>query len=167
MLRLILMRHAKAETPGGSPDYDRSLTARGQGAATLIGRELRRVGFEPQLVLCSTAVRTQQTLDRVVAELGQSPKTNLIPELYNAATSTLIEQIELNGEDAATLLVIGHNPATEDAVRLLASEQGDVSLPSGFPTAALAVVDFEAITWPDIRPGRGRLNRFITPRDLE
>jgi phosphohistidine phosphatase len=39
-------------------------------------------------------------------------------------------------------------------------------LEAGFPTAAFAVIDFDAQSWADVQPGSGVLDRFITPDDL-
>ena len=35
-----------------------------------------------------------------------------------------------------------------------------------FPTAALAVLDFDVDRWRDIAPGTGALVDFVRPRDL-
>jgi phosphohistidine phosphatase len=35
-----------------------------------------------------------------------------------------------------------------------------------FPTAALAVIDFEAKAWSAIKPGKGTLAAFVTPKGL-
>jgi phosphohistidine phosphatase len=35
-----------------------------------------------------------------------------------------------------------------------------------FPTAAAAVIAFDAESWAEIEPGAGRLNYFITPKRL-
>jgi phosphohistidine phosphatase len=35
-----------------------------------------------------------------------------------------------------------------------------------FPTAALAVLEFDIEKWRDIRPGEGALLDFIRPKDL-
>jgi phosphohistidine phosphatase len=40
-------------------------------------------------------------------------------------------------------------------------------LQAKFPTAALAVIDFEAPRWSDLATGKGELLRFIVPRDLD
>ena len=36
-----------------------------------------------------------------------------------------------------------------------------------YPTAALAVIDFEAPRWRDLAEGEGMLERFVAPRDLD
>ena len=35
-----------------------------------------------------------------------------------------------------------------------------------FPTAALAVLDFDVERWRDLKPGTGKLVDFIRPKDL-
>jgi phosphohistidine phosphatase len=71
------------------------------------------------------------------------------------------------------VMVIGHNPGLEELAALLAREpvrrkereRRDV-LEEKFPTAALAVLDFEIDRWRDIQPGEGKLVDFVRPRDL-
>ena len=57
---LVLVRHAKAETPGEQPDFDRALTATGRADADAAGAWLADHGLRPQLVLCSAARRTRR-----------------------------------------------------------------------------------------------------------
>jgi phosphohistidine phosphatase len=35
-----------------------------------------------------------------------------------------------------------------------------------FPTAALAVIEFEVDRWDQVAPGTGRLRAFVRPKDL-
>jgi len=70
-------------------------------------------------------------------------------------------------------MVVGHNPGLEDLANLLAREpvrrkervRRDV-LEEKFPTAALAVLNFDVEKWRDIRPDEGALADFVRPRDL-
>ena len=64
MLTLTLFRHAKSSwaTPG-LPDFDRPLAPRGEEAAPLMAAFLAESGLAPDLVLCSSARRTRETLD--------------------------------------------------------------------------------------------------------
>jgi phosphohistidine phosphatase len=65
--------------------------------------------------------------------------------------------------------MIGHNPGFEELARLLVG-YGDryafARMGQKFPTAALAVLDFDAEDWRDLKPGSGRLERFVTPASL-
>jgi phosphohistidine phosphatase len=68
-----------------------------------------------------------------------------------------------------TVLVIGHNPGFEELAKLLIGEgdmDGILRLGQKYPTAGLAVIDFELESWRDIDKKSGRLERFVTPKSL-
>ena len=68
---LILMRHAKSDWSSGVlEDHDRPLNARGQVAAAALGDWLRSKEWLPGEVLCSTATRTRENLQRVPASVA-------------------------------------------------------------------------------------------------
>ena len=70
--RLFLLRHAKSSWDDpGLDDHDRPLAPRGRRASELIAEHLRRERIEPSLVLCSSARRTRETLERVMPALGR------------------------------------------------------------------------------------------------
>ena len=68
-----------------------------------------------------------------------------------------------------TPMVVGHNPAIERLALMLAGH-GDAELLAAMerklPTAALAVIDFDAKAWSSIKPGKGTLTAFVTPKGL-
>lgn len=169
MLRLLLMRHGKAEPYEGElADFDRTLAPRGHHAAALIGNHIGRADLTPDQVLCSPSARTRQTASIVIGALSGRPDIVFPPKLYNASTGIFIEQIQQFGGNAKILLVVGHNPATEEATELLRRiEDSTIQPPADFPTAALAVLEFAVADWPAIKPGSGRLIAFVLPRSLE
>jgi phosphohistidine phosphatase len=72
-------------------------------------------------------------------------------------------------DDARTVLLIGHNPGLGSfAVSLCGagSSKALERMSAKFPTAALAVIDFDAERWSQIATGAGRLEAFIPPKDL-
>jgi len=68
------------------------------------------------------------------------------------------------------LMLVGHNPALEDAARLLAGA-GDAralaAMRRKYPTAAVAELSFEVDRWSDVSRDTGYLARFVRPKDLE
>jgi len=68
------------------------------------------------------------------------------------------------------LLLVGHNPAIADIANALVRKKQSSSalsrLQQDYPTAALAVIDFDAESWVEVAPGRGRLERFETPASI-
>jgi phosphohistidine phosphatase len=70
-------------------------------------------------------------------------------------------------------MIVGHNPGLEQCAAILAREpvrpreqhRHDV-MEEKFPTAALAVLDFDIAGWNQLSPGDGRLVDFVRPADL-
>lgn len=76
MKRLWLLRHAKSswEDPG-LPDPDRPLAPRGRRAAELLAAHLAASDVRPGVVLCSSSLRTRQTLAAILPALGDALAT--------------------------------------------------------------------------------------------
>lgn len=168
MLRLLLLRHAKAAWPPGIPDLDRPLAQRGREAAALMGGYLKSEGFDPDLVLVSPARRTQETWDLVSPILGDID-TRRDGRIYEAPVARLVTVLQDVEPGPKTLLMIGHNPGFEDLVGFLVGEgdmDGIMRLSQKYPTAGLAVIDFPHESWSEIRRKSGRLERFVTPKSL-
>jgi phosphohistidine phosphatase len=168
MPRLLLLRHAKSSwAEPGKPDRERPLAPRGREAAERMAQEMSARGLLPDRILCSPARRTGETLAALLPHLPKSVDLQLVDELYEAP-GDYRSTIALNGGDAASLLVVGHNPAMHaTAVELIGSADRKTiaDIVAKYPTGALAVIDFNG-RWADIRPGGGRLSAFIRPRDL-
>ncbi len=68
---MYLLRHAKSSwDEPGRPDRERPLAPRGVRDAKRVAKHLRRQGVAPELVLCSPAVRTRETLELVLPALA-------------------------------------------------------------------------------------------------
>ena len=90
MDRLILFRHAKAERDSESgDDFDRPLAPRGRSEAKAMGEQLAALGFRPDLVLISPALRTRETWELAAEALPPGVETCLEPRLYNADSTAI------------------------------------------------------------------------------
>jgi phosphohistidine phosphatase len=161
---LILLRHAKSDYPAGTADHDRPLAPRGVREAALAGDWLRANAPAPDAVLCSTATRTRQTLQRT----GLDAPVRYVDDLYDAAPGTVIATINTVADDVATLLVIGHEPAMSSVALGLAGAPGtDASvaqrISEKFPTSGIAVVHVPG-RWADVQLGSAALVDFAIPR---
>jgi phosphohistidine phosphatase len=172
MKRLYLLRHAKAvPADPAQEDHDRELTVRGMHDAGAMARYMRKNGFIPDLILSSSAARTRQTTELVLREIAA--RTDYRESLYLAEAGKILMLVQAAPQNVAGAMVVGHNPGLEDLANLLAREpvrrkervRRDV-LEEKFPTAALAVLNFDVEKWRDIRPGEGALADFVRPRDL-
>ena len=138
---LLLLRHAKSDYPTGVADHDRPLAPRGEREAALAGDWLRASAPAVDAVLCSTAIRTRETLART----GVDAPVNYLDRLYDATPGAVIEEINRVGADVETLLVIGHEPTMSSlALGLAAAEDSNNTaaerISTKFPTSAIAVL---------------------------
>ena len=168
MKRLYLLRHAKSSWKGTSLlDHDRPLAGRGRRAAKAIARHLRDQNLEPELVLCSTARRARETLDRIKPALG-APTVELEHDLYAASADALLERLRRVPDTVESVMLIGHNPGLQELALDLARPLPTVSeLATKFPTAAVATLEFRASNWQELEHETGEIVAFVRPRDLD
>lgn len=171
MKRLLLFRHAKSSwSERGLADHDRPLAGRGRRAAPAMGRAIAELDLVPQRVLCSTSLRTRQTLALAAEAWPASVEIDYLTGLYHAGSATLEQAVCRHGSDAESLMLVGHQPGLQEfALELIAQSEraAQARLEAKFPTAALAVIEFRLDDWRDFSGVAGRLIRYIRPRDLE
>lgn len=168
---LLLLRHAKsAWSDPRLDDHDRPLNRRGERSAKAMADHFAQLGLRPDLILCSTALRTRQTLAPIMATLAApAPLINLSKDLYLASEDVLLTQLQAVGDDATTVLLIGHNDGIWHFGAALAGDgppEELASLRDKFPTGALAMLSVRDEPWRALDFGAARLVSFIRPRDL-
>jgi phosphohistidine phosphatase len=174
MRRLMLLRHAKTENdaPSGR-DEDRRLDERGRLDAAEIGRWMAGHPPFPDCVKISPAVRSRETWDIAWEEMKAvvpPPAVELVPALYGADPTALLQVIHDAPNDAQRLMLVGHNPGMHEAAFMLAgqgSAAARTALADNLPTSGLAVIDFEIADWRDVSFRAGRLSLFVSPKLLK
>lgn len=133
MKHLLIMRHAEAGS-GLSPnlrDFDRPLTPHGQNQCAAQRQRLIAQHLIPDLIVHSSALRTQQTAQLVMPRAD----TKLVAsdDLYNGhghdANDHYQHYLDIADElagDSRCLLLVGHNPV----ISTLASYLSGISTPS-------------------------------------
>ena len=142
---ILLLRHAKsAWSEPGLDDHDRPLNRRGERAAKAMADHIVRNAPRPDLILCSTAMRTRQTLAPLVKRLdspappivaGKGPLPRLRGRLLAACGPW--------PTTSPTVLLIGHNEGIGELAADLAGERRrrrPGRLREKYPTGALAVL---------------------------
>lgn len=165
--RLYLLRHAKSAWDDPSlRDRDRPLAPRGRKAAKRIGGWARKHDVRPQLVVCSSALRAQQTLAGVLPGLGE-PTVWVEVTLYGAGAETLLARVRALPGEVDDAMLLGHNPGLHELLLLLAAP-GKLreSALERLPTGALAALETGVGRWADVSPGTARLTELVLPRKL-
>jgi phosphohistidine phosphatase len=170
MLTLSLLRHAKSSWKNPAlPDRERPLNARGMSDAPAMGRAMSERGIEPELVLCSSAQRTVDTLALVLPELKIGPEVVYEDALYQASPDDMLSMLRGLQPGARNVLIVGHNPEIQAlALGLVGAGPKDLRnrLAEKYPTGGLAVINFTAGLWSSVDAGSGSLSLFLTPRDI-
>ena len=172
-MRLLLLRHAKSDWSKDADDHDRTLAPRGRKSTPEIAHYMRKNDYLPDVVLCSTAQRTRETLDLLLAGWKKTPDIRYERALYLAEWPVLLANLKKAPANASSLLLVGHNPGMEQLAIALAGQPANDQerarlqrLTQKFPTAALAVFDFDIASWRNLKPGSGQLVDYVRPKDL-
>ncbi len=157
MLTLTLFRHAKSSWADPSLRISTGrLARRGEEAAPLWAHSSPERGLIPDLVLCSASRRTRQTLSLAFGHLKTQPETQFLEEIYHATVPALLADHSRRASPRITSCSIGHNPGLQ-ALALELIGGGDPAGRRGiahkFPSAAVAVMTFDAANWAAIGSG--------------
>ena len=132
----------------------------------MVGAAMAEAGIAPDLVWCSSSVRTRQTWELVRGRLGLEPAVEYLDDVYDAGTRSLLTLVAAAPEDVGTLVVVGHEPTMSHAAAALAGPDSDPALVSrvqlGVPTASWSWLELDG-PWSALEPRTARLVRLVTP----
>ena len=141
-----LVRHAKSSWKNqNQADYDRPLNQRGMQDGPVMARRLASRQCIPELLLCSSARRAQETAAFLYDEFQlSSEQFQLHEELYLASPDTLLDALSRVPASVKHVMVVAHNPGLEALSELLAGQ----SLP---PMPTLGVRHFSCSSIRDLK----------------
>ncbi|MCW2760644.1 MAG: Phosphoglycerate mutase [Marmoricola sp.] len=160
------MRHGKAEA-FAQEDHRRRLTDRGRREATAAGEWLAENGIVPNEAFVSSATRTRQTWEALVAGSGTPAEARVEDAVYSADADSALDVLRNASADAEVVLYVGHNPTAASLAHLLDDGNPDPdafrAMSAGFPTAATAVLEI-SVPWAELGPATGHLIAFHVGR---
>lgn len=158
MKTLILLRHAKSELPALSQsDFDRRLSDKGKIDIVKVSAAFNLLELQPDIILCSSAVRTRETLSAFVKVTELKSPVKFLEQLYHASASEILSVVNDFAIDHHTILVVGHNFGISTLADKL-SKNGAEQM----STSAIHVLNFEN----DIVPYQGVLTHSLTHKSL-
>ncbi len=170
--RLYVLRHAKSSWDDhAAADHERPLSERGRRAVRLIAAHIRAKGIEPELVLCSSARRTRETLEG----LGLSSPVLVEHRLYAASSDELVERLRALSVGLGSVMLVGHNPALQMLVARLADRERPGRAPGAegleeirhkLPTGALVTLE-TTDEWAQLDLGSAELVDYVRPKALQ
>ena len=167
-----LFRHAKSDWQDPrARDFDRPLNARGRKGAAVMGRHVRDHGARWDRIISSPAIRCAETIEIACQAAGRPVAVQWDRRIYLASSATLLDLLREQDDNAAAVLMVGHNPGLEDLIFDLIPDDGSSPLRDvveiKFPTASYAVLELDAAKWADLTERCGRLVHLTRPRDLD
>ena len=158
MLTLNLIRHAKTQqiSPTGR-DYDRELLDKGIAQANILGNYLQAHHINLGKIICSSAVRTQQTKSVICQHLTERCNYELTKELYDAFHSGIIEVIQKFGKNEGVVTIIGHNEGISQLASYLSGE------PTHMRTSEMISIAIPFESWDYLSEGTGGVSFRYRP----
>ncbi|KAL3339085.1 hypothetical protein AABB24_027954 [Solanum stoloniferum] len=172
--RLILLRHAKSSWENRSiRDHDRPLSRSGQLDAIKVSQNLLKLGWIPQLILSSDALRTRETL-KIMQEQVQAfleAEVHFISSFYSVAamdgqTAEHLRQAicKYSRDEILTVMCMGHNRGWEEAASVLSGVTVELK------TCNAALLEATGTSWEECTqafslagPGGWKLQGLVKP----
>jgi phosphohistidine phosphatase len=169
MLRLFLVRHAKAEPAVGRDDYQRRLTDRGRNDAKRVAGVLAARNMLPDVLIHSGAARSKETAEIFAAQWPREVELQDEPGLYDATQEMLFLRARALPDPRVRVAFVGHNPGLGGLALALAASGSHSELRRmavKYPTCAVAALDFRIRHWDELQRESGLLALFLTPSGL-
>ena len=159
MKYLSLIRHAHAKKADASiSDTARPLKKRGYDELDSISPNLEVT--DSLLVLCSVALRAQQTAEHLLDTLSiQRDVLRINPMLYSASAGDVVSVIKALDSPASHLWLVGHNPTLTDTVNILCGSDSIHDMAAG----SVAIMTLAIDSWHDTCPGVATLVKYQEP----
>lgn len=162
MKTLLFLRHGKSDWDAPfDRDHDRPLAKRGRKDAKRMGKFLTAIDLVPDSIICSTALRARRTMERANKAGDWEAPVRLTETLYHAYPDDLLREIRAEPDTTRTLMLVGHEPTWSETVSQFI-DGGDIR----YPTAALARVDMDIVSWREAAFGVGELIMMMPPKML-
>ncbi len=153
---LIFLRHAKAEDAHNAEnDFKRQLTDRGRQDAKKMGDYFLSLNIIPDIIYCSTAYRTKQTLDIFNTKANLKAQIQFSDKLYLCMPSDFLDFFVNSTHN--TILFVGHNMGISAIADWLCSDNVEE-----LPTCGIAILQFEN----EIALKTGKLIAYQIPKAL-
>ena len=157
------MRHAKSSWKDSNiADHKRPLKKRGKNDAKRMGKLLKSKKIIPDLIICSTAKRAQQTADHLIESMKYKNEIVFTDALYMAEPKDILTAIADHAQEQKTVLIIGHNPGSEALLQILTGKV------ESLPTASIAYTTAKIDKWKNIMKCEElKIKKLWRPKDIK
>jgi len=167
MKKLYIVRHAKSSWEDFRlPDHDRYLLPMGIDKTKKIGNWLKKKkNVLPELIICSSAVRAQETAKILAEKLGYpSSRIRVDPNFYHAEPETILESLYELPDEVKEVMIVGHNTTFNDLANDFLDWKHQIE---NLPTSGVVAVIIKTSRWVEIAAAESELEFMIFPRMLK
>lgn len=159
---LYLLRHAHSEPREHTlSDFDRPLDETGQKEAEAVAQYLAKKAITFDFVMCSAALRTQETLESLRPFIGTSA-IEISENFYNNTDDQILKYLKKIPDEKQKVLYIGHNPGITFAALKLTNIFPEV-LKEGVTPATLIGFTLSLDKWADLEWWKGEIIEIFQP----
>ncbi len=166
MKTIFLIRHAKSSWATiGLRDFDRTLEQRGHNDAPRMAKHLKKLGFTPDALVSSPAVRARTTAEYFAKEFN-IPAQNIDcqQDIYESDEQTIAHIIRELPEEADTVFLFGHNPT----FTYVADSYAKNAHFENVPTCGIVQIqsNTEGSSWEKFNPKTAEVKGFWYPKTI-
>jgi phosphohistidine phosphatase len=159
---LYLLRHAHAEPRELSlSDFDRPIDERGRKESEAAASYLKKKKITFDFVMCSAALRTQETLEPLRPVIG-TEAIEISENFYNSPEDQILKYLRQVSDERNRILYIGHNPGIAFAALKFTKVFPEVLL-EGVKPATLIGFQFQIDHWIDLDWWEGEVIDVFQP----
>ncbi|MBX9976840.1 MAG: histidine phosphatase family protein [Alphaproteobacteria bacterium] len=148
MKRLILLRHAEAQSPHiVKIDRERPVSGQGMKQMDVMGAKLHQKFLGVDYVLCSNARRARQTFEGLKKHLPLTVKVSFEDKLYGAPGNIIVDRLRRIEDSYNNVLVIAHNPGLQQFLNETTQRTPSKIVPKEFQTCSASFFNVDTTTW--------------------
>lgn len=159
MLTLHILRHANTLSNSKTgEDFDRELSPKGLKQSEVLGSFLKLNNLKPEVIFCSSAKRTRQTLKEIQKVFKFENSIEFKDDLYLASMGEMFDTVS-NLSSKRDALIIGHNNGISDLITYLTDDYLDI------PTCTFVSLSFDVKNWNEISKGLAKMDVYFSPKE--
>jgi len=157
---IIIVRHAKSSWSDFSlSDFNRPLDKRGIHDAPFMAQKLKELGYKPDHIFTSDAVRAKTTAQSFQL-LFDVPMTE-VHSLYHGDPEDYLDVLRELDNDLGTVALFGHNPGITYIANLILP-----GVTENIPTCGIIIAKFESQSWDAVNWKELHLQKILVPKEI-
>jgi phosphohistidine phosphatase len=118
--------------------------------------------IKPDLILSSSSLRTQNTVNILVENIQFKGKVHYMSEIYMVRPEIIMDTISLQDDKYDDIFLVGHNPELTEIINSLIDDNFHK-----LPTMGVISIKLDINSWNDIKDTKGDVDFFISPKQFK